>query len=94
MPNPNGDVEFNIKEHIGVIDVRDNGWTKEVNIVEWNGGDPKIDIREWEPGHRRMSRGITLTEEQAEKMTKALAQRYGVRAEHNLSAPARDAYER
>jgi hypothetical protein len=37
-------------EHIGVLDVIDNReekWTKEVNLVAWNGGKPKIDIRDW-----------------------------------------------
>ena len=52
------DVTFEIVEHIGVIDVNDNReekWTKEVNVVAWNGGKPKIDIRDWNEAHDRMS---------------------------------------
>ena len=48
--NNNGEITFEIVEHIGVIDVMDNReekWTKEVNLVAWNGGKPKIDIRDW-----------------------------------------------
>ena len=76
--NNNGEITFEIVEHIGVLDVIDNReekWTKEVNLVAWNGGKPKIDIREWNPTHERMTRGITLTEEQGERLVKSLGQR-------------------
>ena len=54
------EVTFEIKEHIGVINEFDNGWNRELNIVSWNGQAPKYDIRDWDGGHERMSRGITL----------------------------------
>ena len=82
MANTN-DVTFEIVEHIGTIDVidgREEKWTKEVNVVAWNGGKPKIDVRDWNASHDRMSRGITLTEDQAMKMTKALVDRFRARA--------------
>ena len=59
------EVTFEIKEHIGVISENNKGWTKEVNLVSWNGGEAKYDIREWDPEHVKMSRGVTLNEEQA-----------------------------
>ena len=96
MANTN-DVTFEIVEHIGVIDVIDNReekWTKEVNVVAWNGGKPKIDVRDWNEKHDRMSRGITLTEDQAMKMTKALADRFRARSSQEHSAPMRDDYAR
>lgn len=62
------EVTFEIREHIGVIEARKDGWNKEVNIVAWNGGVPKVDIRDWDPGHERMTRGITLLEEDAKKL--------------------------
>ena len=77
--NASEEVTFEIMEHIGVIDTYDNreqAWSKEVNIVSWNGGPAKVDIRDWSSDHERMSRGITLTEEQAQKMTAALVARY------------------
>ena len=89
----NGEITFEIMEHIGVIDSYDNreqAWTKEVNVVAWNGGKPKIDIRDWSSDHQRMSRGITLTEDQAMEMTKALVQRYRARAERSANAPVHD----
>ena len=66
---------FEIVEHIAVLSTNKNGWTKEVNIVAWNGGMPKVDIREWNPEHDRMSRGITLTEQEAAEFTKAFIHR-------------------
>ena len=93
--NRNNDVTFDIMEHIAVLDEiggREEKWTKEINVVAWNGGKPKIDVRDWNGSHDRMSRGITLTEEQAEKMTRALVDRYRSRAnqEHAAPAPMRD----
>ena len=72
----NNEVTFELKEHIEVLEERKDGWTKEVNIVAWNGGQAKIDIRDWDPSHERMTRGITLLEETAEKLAEALSKRY------------------
>lgn len=52
---------YKVKEHIGVIS-RHNGWTTELNIISWNNGTPKFDVRDWNSDHSRMSRGITLTD--------------------------------
>ena len=41
-----------------------------------------------------MSRGITLTEEQAMKLTKALADRFRYRASQEHTAPVKDDYTR
>jgi len=49
--------------------------TKNRLALTWNGGKPKIDIRDWNVSHDRMSRGITLTEEQGDKLVKSLGQR-------------------
>ena len=61
---------FNIKEHIGVINTYSSGWTKELNLVEWNGNNAKFDIRDWGPSHEHMSRGITLHEEEAKTLAR------------------------
>ena len=86
----NTEITYEIKEHIGVINTNENGWNKELNVVSWNGGPEKIDIRDWDPSHERMSRGITLTEEQAEKAAMLLGRRYRERAPQSVNAPARD----
>lgn len=56
------EIRFEIVEEIGVITVHSTGWRKELNLVCWNGGLPKYDIRDWSPDHERMSRGVTLHE--------------------------------
>ena len=72
----NNEVKFEIVERIGSLDkANDNGWTRELNLVAWNGGAPKLDIREWAPDHQRMSRGITLTEQQGIRFAQLLIQR-------------------
>nr|DAJ94103.1 MAG TPA: hypothetical protein [Caudoviricetes sp.] len=62
-------INYEIKEHIGIISENKNGWTKELNLVSWNDNDPKYDIRDWNPTHDKMSRGITLTEEEAYELS-------------------------
>ena len=46
-----------------MLSQNDSGWEKELNIVNWNGQGGKFDIREWNPEHDKMSKGITLSEE-------------------------------
>ncbi len=66
------DIKFEITEHIGVLSEGSKGWTKEINRVSWNDRDPKIDIREWSPDHTKMGKGITLTDEEAQKLKELL----------------------
>ena len=73
--NSNGPIEFKLVEKLGILERHKSGWSREINIVAWNGGRPKFDIRDWDPDHNRMSRGITLYENEAIKLTKILAQR-------------------
>ena len=41
------ELKFEIKEHIGTVSESSKGWTKELNIVSWNGANPKFDLRDW-----------------------------------------------
>lgn len=50
----------------------DNGWKKEVNIVSWNGGDPKYDIRSWNQDRTKMGKGVTLSSAEIEKLRELL----------------------
>ena len=68
-------VTFDIVEYLGVIAEHNNNgetWTKEINLVSWNGREPKVDIREWNSDHSRMSKGSTFTFEEAEKVAMIL----------------------
>ena len=62
------DISFEIKEKIGVLAEHTTGWTKELNLVAWNGGAAKWDIREWNPEHTSMSRGLTLNDDEMKNL--------------------------
>lgn len=62
------DFKFEITEHIETLSESPKGWTKELNKISWNGGDPKYDIRDWAPEHEKMGKGVTLTEEEIRKV--------------------------
>ena len=38
------DFKYEIVEHIGTLSESPKGWTKELNKISWNGGQPKYDI--------------------------------------------------
>jgi hypothetical protein len=58
------DIDYEIVMQIGVLSQSASGWTKEVNLISWNGRAPKYDIRDWSPGHQKMGRGVTLSREE------------------------------
>ena len=66
------DYKFEIIKEIGVLSEGSKGWRKELNLVSWNGADPKYDIRDWAPEHDKMGKGITLTKEEAAKLKELL----------------------
>lgn len=66
------DVKYEIIEKLGILSESTKGWTKELNLISWNGGTPKYDIRDWSPNHEKMGKGITLTDEEAKKLKELL----------------------
>jgi len=62
------EIKFEITKELGVISENAKGWTKELNMVSWNDREPKFDIREWSPDHTRMSKGISMTEEEMQQL--------------------------
>ena len=63
---------YEIVKEIAVLSENPRGWQKELNLVSWGGHDAKYDIREWSPEHDRMGKGVTLTEEEAQKLKELL----------------------
>lgn len=57
--------EFEITEHIGTLssrtDNRGDVWSKELNMVSWNGKDPVYDLRSWNGSHTKMGKGFSFT---------------------------------
>ncbi|MGI6722310.1 MAG: YdbC family protein [Anaerovoracaceae bacterium] len=68
MASNEHEITYDIHDHIGVIKAYNSGWQKELNIIAWNNGNPKYDIREWDMKHEHMTRGITLNAEEMEQL--------------------------
>ena len=66
------EIKYEIKENIGVLSESAKGWTKELNLVSWNDKEPKYDLREWDPTHEKMGKGITLNLEEIKKLKEIL----------------------
>lgn len=66
------ELKFEIIKSIGVLSESSNGWKKEVNIVSWNGRDPKYDIRSWNQDRTKMGKGVTLSSAEIEKLRELL----------------------
>lgn len=69
------EIVYEIVEKIAVLSESSKGWTKELNLISWNDRDPKYDIREWSPNHEKMGKGVTLSNEEAAILKKALDSR-------------------
>ena len=60
--------KYEIQENIGVLSESANGWSRELNLISWNEGTPKYDIRDWAPDHSKMGKGIGLTKDELESL--------------------------
>ena len=68
------DIKYDILKELGVLSENAKGWRKEVNLISWNGGIPKYDIRDWAPEHEKMGKGTTLSEEEIQKLKEILGE--------------------
>ena len=66
------DIKYDILEELGVLSESVKGWKKELNLISWNGGTPKYDIRDWAPQHEKMGKGITLSKDEIKKLYEIL----------------------
>ncbi|MCM3768136.1 YdbC family protein [Neobacillus niacini] len=66
------DIKFEIIEKVAVLSESAKGWTKELNLISWNGREPKYDIRDWSPEYEKMGKGITLSNEEVKNLKNAL----------------------
>lgn len=64
--------KYEVTKHIGVLSEGSKGWTKELNLISWNGREPKYDIRDWAPEREKMGKGVTLSEEELAGLKKLL----------------------
>lgn len=66
--------QFEVIETVAVLSEGAKGWKKELNLVSWNGREPKYDIRDWSEDHEKMGKGVTLSLLELEKIKVAVNQ--------------------
>lgn len=66
------DIKFEIEKEIGKISESSKGWTKEMNLISWNGKEAKYDLRDWAPEHEKMGKGVTLSLDELKKLKEIL----------------------
>lgn len=66
------ELKYEIIETVGVVSESPKGWTKELNLISWNGREPKYDLRDWSPNKEKMGKGVTLSEEELVKLKEIL----------------------
>jgi len=71
------DISCEIARRIAIIAVNDKGFSKEINLVSWNGAEPKYDIRNWHPGREKCGKGIKLSRDEALALMGALISEFG-----------------
>ncbi|PAF21075.1 hypothetical protein CHH49_13615 [Terribacillus saccharophilus] len=66
------ELSYEIMKELGVLSVSPKGWQKELNLISWNGREPKYDIRDWAPEHEKMGKGVTLSAEEVSALRSLL----------------------
>ena len=57
-------ITFTIEKNIAVLRTAPSGWTRELNIVKWGDREPAFDVRDWNPEHTKMGKGLSFTEQE------------------------------
>ncbi|MBQ3412374.1 MAG: hypothetical protein IJG67_05000 [Oscillospiraceae bacterium] len=63
---------YEITEQVGILSQNINGWSRQINLISWNGRAPKYDIRDWAPGNEKMGKGISLSLEELKALKEIL----------------------
>ena len=66
------DIKYEIEKEIGSISKSAKGWSKELNLISWNGKESKYDLRDWAPDHEKMGKGIALSLDELKSLKKRL----------------------
>lgn len=65
-------IQYEIVKEIAVLCKSDSGYTKEINLISWNGKEPKYDIRSFSPNRGKYGKGITLNADEVASLLEAL----------------------
>ena len=48
------EIKYEVVQRVAVLSQRPRGWERQLNLISWNDGEPKYDIRDWSPDGTRM----------------------------------------
>jgi hypothetical protein len=78
---------YEIIEEIGQVGKPTaSGWSTRLNLISWNGGSPKLDIRSWNEDMSRMGKGVSFSKEDAKDLAILLNSYLGM-DEEDLDRP-------
>lgn len=66
------EIKYEIEKELGVLSQSSKGWNKELNLISWNGKSAKYDLRDWDSEHLKMTKGITLSLDEAKALKELL----------------------
>jgi hypothetical protein len=58
------DFKYEIKKTVFSINSDTDGWNLELNLISWNGREPKWDLRKWSSDHEKMGKGCSMSEDE------------------------------
>ena len=70
------EIQYEIVKEIAVLSTGDSGYTKEINLISWNGKEPKYDIRSFSPNREKCGKGITLNRSEERRVGKECRSRW------------------
>lgn len=70
---------YEIQENILTLEKESKSdvYHKELNLISWYGNPAKLDIRGWSDDHTKMTKGISLTEEEFINIARAGLEKLG-----------------
>ena len=78
---------YEIIEEIGQVgSPTASGWSTRLNLISWNGGSPKLDIRSWNEDMSRMGKCFSFSKEDAKDLAILLNSYLGM-DEEDLDRP-------
>ena len=80
MAKKDEEFKYEIKEHLeDLTEKTDKNWVRQLNIVSWNGGEEKYDIRDWHLDENgkpdRCGKGISLSWDEIALLGSALIEK-------------------
>lgn len=58
------EIKYELIKKVGNLSEASKSWRKEINLIAWNGREPKYDIRDWSPEGDKMGKGVTLSKDE------------------------------